>query len=178
MTTDPVSLVDFLLNTPIFARFEAHEVEVFVPHIEVQDVQAGHIIFEEGSVGDGWWIVLSGEVSVIKEMPSGPPHVLSLLARGDTFGEMALIDGAPRMATLQAAQDARLGRLSREVFLQLLRAGSMPAVKLLWAMASVLAQRQRELTLALADLAEVAQEDEPRDVEFLSQLFKTQVTWN
>jgi len=45
-------------------------------------------------------------------------------------------------------------------------------------MASVLAQRQRELTLALADLAEVAQEDEPRDVEFLSQLFKTQVTWN
>ena len=113
-----------------------------------------------------------------KEMPSGPPHVLSHLYPGDTFGEMALLDGSPRMASLYAIEESHLARLSRDVFLQLLRDRSMPAIKLLWAMSVVLCQRQRELTMVLSDLVEGPEDDMVRDVEMLSQLLKANVTWN
>lgn len=171
-------LVNFLAEAPVFKRFEREEIEAFVPHFEFQGVEATHTIFQEGSNGDGWWIVLGGEVSVTKEMPSGPPHVLSHLYPGDTFGEMALIDGAPRMATLYAVEDTHLARLPREVFLQLLRDREMHAIKLLWAMSSVLAQRQRELTLVLSDLVEAPEDDMVREYELLSQLLRSNVTWN
>ncbi len=171
-------LVNFLADTPVFERFERQEIEAFLPHFEFQGVEATHTIFQEGSNGDGWWIVLGGEVSVTKEMPSGPPHVLSHLYPGDTFGEMALIDGTPRMATLYAVEDTHLARLSRDVFLQLLRDREMHAIKLLWAMSSVLAQRQRELTMVLSDLVEGPEDEFVRDHELLTQLLRSNVTWN
>ncbi len=176
ITTD--MLVHFLEKTEVFSRFETAEIEGFVPHFEFVSVEEGHTIFREGSNGDGWWLILGGEVSVTKEMPSGPPHVLSHLYPGDTFGEMALLDGSPRMASLFALEECHLARLSRDVFLQLLRDRSMPAIKLLWAMSVVLCQRQRELTMVLSDLVEGPEDDNIRDVEMLSQLLKSNVTWN
>lgn len=171
-------LVHFLAKTEAFSRFENDEIEAFVPHFEFISVEAGHTIFREGSNGDGWWVILGGEVSVTKEMPSGPPHVLSHLYPGDTFGEMALLDGSPRMASLYAVEDSHLARLSREVFLQLLRDRAMSAIKLLWAMSVVLCQRQRELTMVLSDLVEGPEDETIRDAEMLSQLLKSNVTWN
>ena len=171
-------LVHFLGKTEVFARFEEDEIEAFTPHFEFISVEAGHTIFREGSNGDGWWIILGGEVSVTKEMPSGPPHVLSHLYPGDTFGEMAILDGSPRMASLYAVEEVHLARLSRDVFLQLLRDRSMSAIKLLWAMSVVLCQRQRELTMVLSDLVEGPDDESVRDFEMLSQLLRSNVTWN
>ena len=171
-------LVHFLSKTEVFADFDTDEIETFVPHLEFVGVEAEHTIFQEGSTGDGWWLILSGEVSVTKEMPSGPPHVLSHLHVGDTFGEMALIDGAPRMATLHAVENTQLARLSRDSFLNLLRGRELPAVKLLWAISAVLCQRQRQLTMLLSDLVEVPDEETVREYEILSQLLRSNVTWN
>jgi CRP-like cAMP-binding protein len=170
-------LVQFLLKTEIFDGFELEEVHVFAPSLDVVRIKEGHTIFQEGSNGDAWFVILDGEVSVTKEMPSGPPHVLSHLYPGESFGEMALMDGAPRMATLYAVEDTMLARLPRDTFLDLLRARSLPAVKLLWAMSSVLCRRQRELTFALSDLVEAPAED-VRDFEMLGQLLRSNVTWN
>jgi CRP/FNR family cyclic AMP-dependent transcriptional regulator len=170
-------LVQFLGKTEIFEGFHPEELAVFAPFLEVVRIKESHTIFQEGSDGDAWFVILDGTVSVAKEMPSGPPHVLSHLHPGESFGEMALMDGAPRMATLYAVEDTMLARLPRDTFLQLLREGAIPAVKLLWAMSTVLCQRQRELTLVLADLVE-APDDDVRDFEMLGQLLRTNVTWN
>ena len=171
-------LTQFLTKIEIFEGFDAAEIALFVSHLEITEVSASHTIFQEGTTGDAWFVILNGEVSVTKEMLSGPPHVLSHLHSGDSFGEMALMDGAPRMATLYAVEDCLLARLSRESFLQLLRDGKMPAIKLLWAMASVLCQRQRELTHVLSDLVEGPEDETVREYEALSQLLRTNVTWN
>ncbi len=171
-------LAQFLAKTDIFDGFEPEEIDIFVPLLELTTVSAGHTIFREGTIGDAWFVILEGEVSVTKEMISGPPHVLSHLFSGDSFGEMALMDGAPRMATLYAEEETFLARLSRDAFMQLLRDGKMPAIKLLWAMASVLCQRQRELTHVLSDLVEDPIEESIREHEALSQLLRTNVTWN
>ena len=177
MDVTPDMLVDFLSKTEIFDGFQRAEIEVFAPSLEVVRVEASHTIFQEGTNGDAWFVILDGEVSVTKEMPSGPPHVLSHLHAGESFGEMALMDGAPRMATLYAVEATLLVRLPRDTFLDLLRERSMPAVKLLWAMASVLCRRQRELTHALADLVEEPDES-VRDFEMLGQLLRANITWN
>ena len=107
-------LAQFLAKTDIFDGFDAEEIELFVPLLELTTVASGHTIFREGTIGDAWFVILEGEVSVTKEMISGPPHVLSHLFSGDSFGEMALMDGAPRMATLYAEQETFLARLSRD----------------------------------------------------------------
>ena len=171
-------LTQFLSKTEIFEGFDTAEIALFVSHLEITKVPASHTIFQEGTTGDAWFVIMNGEVSVTKEMVSGPPHVLSHLYPGDSFGEMALMDGAPRMATLYAVEDCLLARLSRDSFMQLLRDGQMPAIKLLWAMASVLCQRQRELTQVLSDLVEAPDEESVREYEALSQLLRTNVTWN
>ena len=156
-------LTQFLSKTEIFEGFESSEVSLFVEHLQITKVAEGHTIFQEGTTGDAWFVILNGEVSVTKEMVSGPPHVLSHLYAGDSFGEMALMDGAPRMATLYAVEDTMMARLPREAFMQLLRDGQMPAIKLLWAMASVLCQRQRELTQVLSDLVEAPDDEAVRE---------------
>ena len=171
-------LTQFLSKTEIFEGFDTAEIALFVAHLEITKVPASHTIFQEGTRGDAWFVIINGEVSVTKEMVSGPPHVLSHLYTGDSFGEMALMDGAPRMATLYAVEDCMLARLSRDSFMQLLRDAQMPAIKLLWAMASVLCQRQRELTQVLSDLVETPDEEAVREHEALSQLLRTNVTWN
>jgi CRP-like cAMP-binding protein len=171
-------LGSFLLKTDLFGGFDAEEVQAFLPFLQVLSIEGGRMIFQEGANGDAWYLVLHGEVSVTKNMPSGPPHVLAHLESGDGFGEMALIDGAPRMATLYTVEDTTLVRLQRDVFLGLMNEGNRSAAKLLWAMSSELCRRQRDLTYVLSDLVEIPNEQNMREYEVLTQLLRTNVTWN
>ena len=104
--------------------------------------------------------------------------MLAHLESGDGFGEMALIDGAPRMASLHTMEDTILVRLSRDTFLELMRAANMPAIKLLWAMSSQLCGRQRDLTYVLSDLVEIPNQEIIKDTEVLTKLLRTNMTWN
>ncbi len=171
-------LTNFLVKTDLFSGFTRDEVTAFLPFLQIVNIDGGRMIFQEGANGDAWYLVLQGEVSVTKNMPSGPPHVLAHLESGDGFGEMALIDGAPRMATLHTISDTTLVRLQRDVFLRLMNEGNGSASKLLWAMSSELCKRQRDLTYVLSDLVEIPNEENFREYEVLTQLLRTNVTWN
>jgi len=171
-------ITSFLQKNEQFSGFSPEELADFVPFFQVLNLEGGQVIFKEGANGDAWYLVLSGEVSVTKDMPSGPPHVLAHLEAGDGFGEMALIDGAPRMATLHTVQDCILLRFQRDVFLKLMGEGNQAATKLLWSMSGQLCQRQRDLTYVLSDLVEVPSATNTREFEVLTQLLRTNVTWN
>ena len=72
---------------------------------------AGHKIFAEGDRGDRAYLIQTGHVDIIKnEMP------LAKLGPGELFGEMALVDDKPRMASAVAADDVSLVIISRETF--------------------------------------------------------------
>lgn len=171
-------LFHFLIKTDIFEGFTKEDVDALIPFFKMMKVESNHTIFEEGAIGDALYVVLSGEVAVTKSMPNGPPHVLAHMEEGDCFGEMALLDGAPRMASLYAVRDTSLARLDRSVFMQMLRDKSMPAIKLLWAMSSLLCVRQRDLTHVLADLVEVPMQQKDPEYLALNELLRTHVTWN
>ena len=171
-------IAGFLKKIELFSGFNPDEIDDFVPYMQVVRVDGGQMIFKEGANGDAWYLVLDGEISVTKNMPSGPPHVLAHLEAGDGFGEMALIDGAPRMATIHTVTNTIVLRLHRDVFLRLMNESNMGATKLLWAMSSQLCQRQRDLTYVLSDLVELPNEENAREFEVLTQLLRTNVTWN
>ncbi len=83
-------------------------------------LKAGDTLFERGDVGDAFYVVASGRARVIGRDSAGREISLSVLKRGDHFGEIALISDVPRTATVRAAEDLVLLRLDRRDFLKFL----------------------------------------------------------
>jgi len=74
----------------------------------------GEVIFREGDKADKMYVVLSGEVEVHLQ-----GMVIDTLAQGATFGEMALIDGSPRSATVVAKTSSEVAAINEKTFVLL-----------------------------------------------------------
>ena len=83
---------------------------------DVRVVPAGEVIFKEGSLGLHMLLVEDGLVEISKTTKSGDKKVLGVVARGGVFGEMALIDQSPRMATAIALEPSTLRVIPNDVF--------------------------------------------------------------
>jgi signal transduction histidine kinase len=81
---------------------------------------AGQVIFTAGDAGDGFYIIESGRVQILAAFGGSEPRVLATISDGDFFGEMAVLDDAPRSATAKAQTDTRATFVGREELLQLL----------------------------------------------------------
>jgi CRP/FNR family transcriptional regulator, cyclic AMP receptor protein len=73
---------------------------------------AGDVIFAEGDKGDAMYVVRTGEVAIERR-----GHVMEMLGGGGIFGEMALIDGSPRSATVRARTDCEVAPINEKSFL-------------------------------------------------------------
>jgi CRP-like cAMP-binding protein len=69
---------------------------------------AGSVIFRQGYPGEHAYIIQSGTVEIYKELPNGDEEQLALLQTGEMFGELALLDDAPRSASARAHTDCVL----------------------------------------------------------------------
>ena len=76
----------------------------------------GDNIIEEGNLGDCAYIIEAGSVEVSKLSPHGDKHILGILKKSEIFGEMGLIDGLPRSATVKALEDCIVSVFSKETF--------------------------------------------------------------
>ena len=79
------------------------------------------VVFEDGSMGDYMYVIQGGEVKVTKMSEDGREKILEILAEGEFFGEMALLDREPRSASVKTTRACTLLALSRQDFLGLLR---------------------------------------------------------
>jgi signal transduction histidine kinase len=112
---------------------------------------AGDCILTEGEVGEAFYIILEGRVQISKFLELGTQRLLNELQRGQFFGEMALIEDAPRMASAYALQATTLLVIAKQDFRDLL-AHSMPAS--LAIMRSVVARFRDADRLAIDELRE------------------------
>jgi CRP-like cAMP-binding protein len=82
----------------------------------------GSIIFQEGEVADQFYIIIKGQVEIIKQHESGQEFILSTLSRGQYFGEMGLFENSRRNATARAHGDSEviLMALDRDTFSKLM----------------------------------------------------------
>ncbi len=113
--------------------------------------EAGERVVDEGDEGDELFVVLTGSVEV-----HASDAVIATLGVGEHFGEMTLVDKAPRSASVTAKEKSLLLSIRRRDFFDMIRKDSDVAVKLLWSFLGVLAQRLRttskELGLAREQL--------------------------
>jgi CRP/FNR family transcriptional regulator, cyclic AMP receptor protein len=92
---------------------------------------AGAIIFSQGDPGDALYGVVTGKVRISASAPDGKEMFLNIMEPGDTFGEIALLDGNPRTATASATADCELLVIMRDPFLALLQREQGLAIHLL-----------------------------------------------
>ncbi len=81
---------------------------------------AGQVIFSAGDPGDGFYVIEHGRVQISAVIGNNEPRILATIGSGDFFGEMAVLDDAPRSATARAETDTTTFFLSREQLLSLL----------------------------------------------------------
>jgi CRP-like cAMP-binding protein len=97
--------------------------------IEVVNVPKGKILFRQGDAGDAAYVVNSGAVGIYREV-DGRKVPLATVRRGELFGEMAVIDGSPRMATAFTLEETTLMRISVDTISEKMRKAD-PFVKAL-----------------------------------------------
>jgi serine phosphatase RsbU (regulator of sigma subunit) len=112
---------------------------------------SGTVFCREGERGDTFYIIVEGHLAATRRTEEGEERLLSILHPGNYFGEMALIDDAPRMATVSAATPATLLEFDHEVFDRLLM--NSPAVANAFLRRVMGDMRQQDLT-AIQDLHE------------------------
>ena len=81
----------------------------------------GQTLFERGDAGDGCYWLRQGVVTVCATSATGEQRILAILGPGALIGELAMIDGLPRSATVQAVRDCSLTFISRAAFMNVLR---------------------------------------------------------
>jgi len=91
---------------------------------------AGDVIFSEGDKGDAMYVVPTGEVVIERG-----GHVMETLGGGGIFGEMALIDGSPRSATVRAKTDCEVAPINQKSFLFLVHETPYFAIAVMRALA-------------------------------------------
>ena len=103
-----------------FARLLSTELRTIGCTGHVKRFRAGEIIFSAGDPGDGFYIIETGWVRISAVVPPNATRVLAVIGPDDFFGEMAVLDEAPRSATALAEVDTETRFLGREELLQLI----------------------------------------------------------
>ncbi|MEX2528772.1 MAG: cyclic nucleotide-binding domain-containing protein [Gemmatimonadota bacterium] len=144
------AIARLLQKVSLFEGLEANQLEQVVALIRSRAVDAGETVFREGDAGDAFYIVFRGSVEIGKSTPGGGEERLAIRRPGEGFGEMALLNDAPRSASAVALERGELLSLGRQEFQELM-GPETPAFRMLSSLSRALraldvrfAARERE----------------------------------
>ena len=100
-------------KSPLFEALKDDERDALIKEMEVESHDEGSVIISEGDPGSSMYLIVSGEVKVYTRGTSGTVY-LARLGEGDFFGEVSVLTGKPRTATITASQRTELLRLDKE----------------------------------------------------------------
>jgi CRP-like cAMP-binding protein len=123
-------IVEWVRQVPLFAACSNRELRAIAGVVKEVSHPKGTVIAKEGDPGVGLFVIVDGEA----EVTIGGKR-MAILRRGDFFGEIALLDGGPRSATVTARTDMRLLGLTEWVFRGLIQEHPSIAVRTLESMA-------------------------------------------
>lgn len=146
------SLTDFLLCVPIFADLPPETVEKISKVGNRKSYSKESVILMEEESGTALFVIISGKVKVSRSSNDGKEVILSILSESDFFGEMAILDGFTRSATVIALEDSELFIVHRDDFLNLLTEHPEISIALLQELAMRLRQADVKIkALSLKD---------------------------
>ncbi|MHB2165762.1 Crp/Fnr family transcriptional regulator [Alsobacter sp. R-9] len=119
--------VESLRAVPIFKGLDPRRLKLIAFTSQRLSFKTGDVMFRQGSDSDCAYVIIEGSADVVLETASGP-LVVSRIGARSLVGEMGVITGAPRSASVIAASDASVLRLPRDHFLSLLEEFSQLAL--------------------------------------------------
>lgn len=135
-------------SVPIFSGLDQSALRRLEQEMVQVRLATGDILMRRGDPGDSLFVIISGCLQVLLQHADGAEQVLAQLAEGDCLGEIALLTGQPRSATIKAVQESELLKLTKEAFDRF--AADYPDVQS--RLVQLASHRQSSLYLALTDL--------------------------
>jgi len=115
------TLVDHLAAVPLFAACTKGDLKIVARHAVEVEAPADTVLVAEGEQADTFFVLLSGEATVRRKGAAVRSRKVSTLGPGSYFGELAVLDPAPRNATVAATTPVTLAAISARSFRALLR---------------------------------------------------------
>jgi CRP-like cAMP-binding protein len=136
-------------RSPVFSTLPPAALERLAGSMQRRVYRRGQVIFHQDDPGAAVHVIESGRVKVVLATPEGEELLLRVLGEGEIFGELALLDGRPRSATVSALEETVTHVLERATFLDFLRAHPDATLDLCRALVELI----RRLTEQVEDLA-------------------------
>jgi serine phosphatase RsbU (regulator of sigma subunit) len=112
---------NLLARIPFFTDLPADELDRIMAQLEIVNLRSGEILFREGEAGEHMYIVVSGDLEILMAPNTDNELILNRVPQGEYIGEMSLITGAPRTASVRAHGDVVLLSMSRAQLMDLLQ---------------------------------------------------------
>ena len=138
-----ISLAD-LRKVELFSNLIPEHLKLVQGIVDEVELPPGHKVFSDGDAADRFYFIVQGKVRISKAIPGVGEEALAILEKGAYFGEMALIDEAPRSADAICNTSVLLGGLEKRAFEDLLFMNKDLAYDLLWTFVRTLSMRLRE----------------------------------
>ena len=142
-----------LAHIPLFKDVSAEALDQLSRSLRRRLYHRGEVIFHQGDPGDTMHLVRNGRVKIVVPSETGEEAVLAILGPGNCFGELAVIDGGPRSASVVAMEQVETLILGRVDFLAFFRSNSEAAERLVVNLARIIRRvNEDEADLAFLDL--------------------------
>ena len=149
------SLSEMLREIPIFSDLRKGELRKLEKIVHLRRFKPGEEVFREGEPGVGMYIVRSGGIDILQRSEDGSEQCLAHLGSGDFFGELALLDEAPRSATARATEPTELWGIFRPDLMDLIQRDPRLGVKIVLPLARLVGERLRRTNELLKKTSEV-----------------------
>ena len=137
-------------GVPVFEGLSNRELSEVERLVHKRTYSSGEAVFWDGDPGGGMYIILSGAVNIVDKKADGGEHTLAQLVEGEFFGELALLDEAPRSASAIAEQESIIMGFFRTDLLSLIERRPKLGIKIVMNLARVVGERLRRANVALA----------------------------
>lgn len=140
---------EFLANVPIFSDLDKETIDKIIKSGVIQSYKKNSVILSEDDTGSALFVIAKGKVKISRRSNDDKEVILAILGESDFFGEMSLLDGMTRSATVVAVEDSRLFIIQRSEFLDLLK--KYPEVSI--ALLTELTKRLRQASMKIKALS-------------------------
>jgi CRP-like cAMP-binding protein len=147
-----MSVIDYLKQIRLFKNMSMEELKSLSTIVSEKTIPENAAIFVENMPGESLYIIIDGVVRLTRMIEEGEEQTLTVLHDGDFIGEIALLDGGPRMTTARAMKPTRVLCIKNSDFQNLLDKDPKSCVKLLKAIVEVFASRIRHSDFIVKEL--------------------------
>ena len=145
---------ELLRRVPFFAEIEPPKLKALAYVSERVGFDDGKIVFRQGDPGDAAYLIIDGEADVVLEGAAGPVTV-AILGANELVGEMAILTGEPRNATVRAKGRMTALRIAKDPFMRMVREFPTMAVSIMQELAHRVNDTNNQLRVARSEVSQL-----------------------